>query len=69
MTRLQQKAFKLASKHLTPGSRFYQEDLDDLKRFWSQKSDQSCLETIERMTCEPMSEKEMRQHCQFGGLF
>jgi len=69
MTRLQLQGFNLAKSKLDKSSKFYADDLASLREFYSKKSEADCREVIERMTCKPMSEKEMRLHCQFGGLF
>lgn len=69
MTRLQAQAFNLAKSKLNKSSKFYTDDLDSLREFYSKKSEADCRDAIARMTCAPVSEKEMQLHCQFGGLF
>lgn len=67
MTTLQAKAFHAAKKSLNPKSRWYKQDLMDLRLTYSLKSDAECQESLGRLNAE-VSESEIRRNCQLDGL-
>lgn len=69
MNTLQTKAFGLAKRSLNPTSKFYKDDLADLKSHYSKMSDSKCREAIARnnATAE-LTPEYIAAHCQLDGL-
>lgn len=65
---LRDMCYRLQIATLNPASKWYQEDCKGIKLALSRKNKQQVIETISRYTWQP-SEKMMRDHCQFSGLF
>jgi hypothetical protein len=70
MTALQDRAFEIAKLSLTRDSRFYDDDLADLRRYYQKRTDDQCRESIVRMnSLANVTDEDIDRHCQLSGLF
>lgn len=71
MTKLQKTAFDLIASTENPKSKFYAEDIANLKRYYSKRSDADCLRVINnhRALAEMDMEAMTAKHCQLDGIF
>lgn len=69
MTTTQHRAFTIVARGISKKSKFYAQDMKDLREYYETRPDADCLETIQRWnSIDSITEEESNLHCQFGGL-